>query len=151
MSDTAADDPGADVEEAGPEPGLVRRVVSDQRFQFLVVGGINTALGIGWFALFQSLLGAHVGYMINLVLGHVCSVLSAFFLHRTFVFRVKGHFWLDLGRFTTVTMTNFVIIAVLLPVVVELVHVTPIAAQAGLTVLTVLISWFGHKYFSFRR
>ena len=39
----------------------------------------------------------------------------------------------------------------LLPLLVELFHLPVIASQLLIVVVTSLVSWFGHKHFSFRR
>lgn len=134
--------------------GFLLRVVTDQRVAFMMVGGVNTLLGIAWFAFFQTLFGAGLGrygYMVSLVCGYAASIICAFFLHRYLVFRVRGHFWLDLGRFTLVNCAGLGANAVLLPIVVETTHWHPIVAQAIVAIAIAVISYGGHKYFSFRR
>ena len=150
--------------DAGPAPtppagmqgqlGPLFRIIKDQRVAFLIVGGFNTLIGTAWFIVFQLLLGDHIGrfgYMLSLLCAHVASVLTAFFLNRYLVFRVRGHLWLDLFRFWLVNLTTLGINAVLLPVVVEAFGLRPIVAQLTITAFTALLSYFGHKYFSFRR
>jgi len=144
----------AEAEVPANRRGLLLRVVTDQRVAFMMVGGVNTLLGIAWFALFQTLFGVHLGrygYMVSLVCGYGASIICAFFLHRYLVFRVRGHFWLDLGRFTLVNCAGLGANAVLLPLVVETTHWHPIIAQAVVAIGVAVISYAGHKYFSFRR
>lgn len=134
--------------------GLILRLIRDQRVAFLIVGGLNTLIGFGWFVLFQITVGRSIGdwgYMAALVLSHVTSVICAFLLQRYFVFRVRGHFWLDLGRFELVQLTSFGINLVALPLAVQILHIPPIPANAVITVITVTMSYFAHRYFSFRR
>lgn len=135
---------------AGPD-GPLLRFIKDRRVAFLIVGGINTVVGFLWFVLFQVTIGELWGYMATLVFAHVASVLCAFYLHRRFVFRVQGHVWQDLMRFEIVQLAAFGINVVALPLLVELVGLTPIVAQAIIVVVTVTLSYFGHRYFSFRR
>lgn len=73
------------------------------------------------------------------------------FVYRKLVFRVKGHFWLDLGRFTLVNLTMFFTNMALLLVAHEILGYPKIPAQIAITFVTVFINYFGHKYFSFRR
>ena len=132
-------------------PGPLLRLVRDQRVAFLLVGGINTLIGLLWFILFNATLGRFVGYMGALVLAHICSVLCAFFLHRRFVFRVRGQLLLDLGRFELVNIGALAANAVLLPVFVEVVGLEVVLAQILATVVSVVTTYLGHKLFSFRR
>lgn len=151
-------DPAADDAEAPPGvaglPGPLLKLIRDQRIVFLVVGGINTVVGFGWFVLFEFLVGSRLGefgYMVTLLLAHVASVLCAFVLYRRFVFRVRGNVLVDLARFESVNLVSLGINLVTLPLLVQLAGLQPIVAQALIVFITTLVSWFGHKYFSFRR
>lgn len=115
------------------------------------MGGINTAVGMGWFALFQFLVGTRWGYMSTLGLAHIASVLCAFVLYRRFVFRVTGHVLRDLWRFELVNLSALGVNAVSLPITVEVFGLLPIVGQLLVTIVTLFISYFGHRGFSFRR
>lgn len=132
-------------------PGPLLRVVRDQRLAFLIVGGVNTALGTGFFVMWQLLVGARIGYLGSLGLAHVSAVLCAFALYRRLVFRVRGHLLRDLGRFELVNLTSLAVNAALLPVAVEVVGLPPIVGQLAVTAVTTVVSFFGHRDFSFRR
>ncbi|QWT25320.1 GtrA family protein [Subtercola sp. PAMC28395] len=127
------------------------RIVKDYRVAFLIVGSANTVIGFAWFALFQATIGQLWGYMATLLFAHVASVLCAFVLYRRFVFRVRGHVWRDLARFESVYLVALGINAILLPLLVEFAHLIPIVAQALIVFVTTLVSFFGHRNFSFRR
>jgi len=141
--------------EAG-SPGAVRRgallrVVRDQRVAFLIVGGINTVLGLVLFIGFQFTLGDHVGYLGSLVLAYAVALAVAFSLHRRFVFRVRGHILRDYARFVLVNLGAFGTNAVLLSAFAELTPLPVIPAQVLALGLTLVLSFFGHRLFSFRR
>lgn len=143
--------------ESAP-PGPLIRLVQDQRAAFLVVGGINTAVGFALFVGCSETVGHFVdrrfgtvaGSLVTVGISHVLSVLFAFVMHRRLVFRVRGHVLRDLVRFESVYLTTFGINAVGLTALVEL-GVHRIAAQAIILVPTVLLNYLGHRYFSFRR
>ena len=132
-------------------PGPLLRLIRDQRIVFLLVGGINTIVGFGWFALFEFTVGVHYGYLVSLACAHAASVLCAFVLYRRFVFRVRGHVLRDLGRFEMVYLVAIGINFLALPLLVEIGHLVPLAAQALIVLVTTMVSYFGHRYFSFRR
>ncbi|QEO10696.1 GtrA family protein [Protaetiibacter larvae] len=137
----------------GP-PGPLLRLIHDQRIAFLAVGGINTLVGFGWFVLFELTIGRALGdfgYLATLACAHIASVLCAFVLYRRFVFRVRGHVVRDLLRFELVYLVSLGINFALLPLLVEFANLPPIAAQALIVTVTTLVSWFGHRGFSFRR
>jgi putative flippase GtrA len=132
------------------QPGWFLRVVKDQRVAFLIVGSINTAVGFICFAGFLALLGRQ-RYMATLLCSHVVAVLIAFVLYRFVVFRVRGHVLGDLWRFETVYLSALAVNLLLLPLLVELAHLPVLAAQALILLATSLMSWIGHKHYSFRR
>ena len=142
----------------GTPPGPLLRLIRDQRVAFLLVGAANTGIGFVFFIVFDLTVGAYVDEAVNRVVGslatlacaHVLSVLCAFVLHRRFVFRVRGHVWRDLARFEAVYLVAITINAVILPILVEL-GLQRILAQLSILLVTTLISYFGHKNFSFRR
>jgi len=133
------------------EPGPLLRLIRDQRVAFLLVGATNTLIGFLWFVAFQLLLQDWLGYMVVLLCAHVASVLCAFVLYRRFVFRVHGHVIRDLIRFEVVNLTSLGINVALLPVFVEVFHAPVLPSQLLITGITMLVSFFGHRGFSFRR
>ena len=143
--------------EPGP-PGPLLRLIRDQRVAFLIVGVVNTVVGFAFFVGFDLTLGhyldAHAGQVVGsvgtLACAHVAGVLSAFVLYRRFVFRVTGHVWRDLARFESVYLVALGINFVALPALVGL-GMNRIVAQAGITLATTVLSYFGHRHFSFRR
>jgi putative flippase GtrA len=134
---------------SGP-PGWLLTVVRDQRVAFLMVGAVNTLVGYLCFAGFLLLLGQR-HYLAALVCAYVIAVLIAFVLYRFVVFRVRGHVFSDLWRFATVYLSSLAINLVLLPVLVELAGAPILLAQALIVLVTAVISWVGHKHYSFRR
>jgi putative flippase GtrA len=134
---------------SGP-PGWFLRVVRDQRVAFLIVGGINTVVGFLCFAGFLVLVGKQ-RYLVALVCAHVVAVLIAFVLYRSVVFKVRGHVLADLWRFETVYLSALAVNFVVLPLLVEIAHLPVLLAQALIVFVTSLMSWVGHKHYSFRR
>ena len=131
----------------------VAGLVADERVRFLVVGGINTVVGYALFAILQITAGHVIGYLGSLYGSYVIAVTLAFVLHRRFTFQVHGtgNRFVDFVRFASVYVVSLAANTVVLPVFVELVGLDPLVAQAVSVVVTTVVSYFGHKYFSFRR
>jgi putative flippase GtrA len=136
--------------------------VSDRRAQlvtllrrrelaFMLVGGLNTGLGLAVFAVLFALFGDRLHYLGALVLAYAIAMTVAFVLHRRFVFHVRGRVLLDFVRFVTVQAGSFGLNALLLTGFVELLHAPVLPAQAVALGLTVCCSYFAHLLFSFRR
>jgi putative flippase GtrA len=133
-------------------PGPLLRLIRDQRVAFLIVGGMNAAIGTVWFVLFLWLFprGA-AGYLSALICAHVAAVLCAFVLYRRFVFRVTGHVLRDLVRFELVNLSALGFNFATLPVLVEVLGWPVLPSQFAIVAVQCLYSWFAHRGFSFRR
>lgn len=132
---------------------LAKRPADDQRVRFLIVGGINTVVAYGLFVLIELAFGRWIGYLGSLYISYALGVTSAFFLHRRPTFRAQeseGSQRLAFMRFASVYVVSLAINTIGLPVIVEMGHTPPIGAQAIMVVVTTLISYVGHSYFSFR-
>lgn len=130
----------------------IKKIAADERIRFLVVGGFNTAFG---FLIFTSitLMLKHVphGYMIGLIVSQFVSNFVAFYLHRKVTFKAKGHAMTDFIRFTMVNAVSYLINLIVLPLLVNVTHMNPLIAQFLILLVTIMISFVGHKFFSFRR
>lgn len=136
---------------APPARSGLLRLLSDQRVRFLGAGAFNTLFAFAVFAALEAGLGDAVNYMIILLLAHVIGVLEAFTIYRLTVFRVKGNLLRDLMRFESVYLLALGINLALLPLLVELGHLPVLLAQGVIVFFTSLVSFLGHKHFSFRR
>jgi putative flippase GtrA len=134
---------------SGP-PGPLMKVVKDQRVAFLLVGGANTAFSTGLFIVL-ALAFPQAPSFVLLTASWTVSLVAVFFVYRKLVFRVKGHVWLDLGRFALVNLTSLLINVSLLSLFADILGFPRIPTQLVITLLSVVISYFGHRHFSFRR
>ena len=131
--------------------GRLGKVLGDERLRFLLVGGLNTAVGYGLFALVQWSVGRWISYFASLLIAHLCASLLAFVLYRRFVFRVSGNVVVDFLRFQTVYLIPLAANLVVLPILVAGLGWNVYLAQASIVIVTTIVSFLGHKYFSFRR
>lgn len=131
----------------------MKRLFDDERIRFLFIGAFNTAFGYTLFVAAELLFGHHLGYLSSLFISYPIAVVVAFVLHRHFTFRVSGSgkVLVDFGRFVGVYVVALAANALALPALVEVAGLPPIVAQALVVVMTTLISYVGHKWFSFRR
>ena len=124
---------------------------TEQGVRYLLVGIWNTIFGYGFFAILEITLGHVVPYMLVLVVAQVVSTVMAYVLYRYLVFKVRGHFWRDLFRFSLVYAAAFAVNLVLLPVMVSGLGWNVLLSQALIVGGTVIASFFAHRNFSFRR
>jgi putative flippase GtrA len=132
---------------------VITRLINDRRIRFLAVGATNTVIGYVIFAVLTHwIFGAlQFGYLLSLIVSYALSILLAFVLYRRFVFNVTGNVLIDFIRFVSVYLLSIGINVLALPLLVELAKVPVLLAQALILVATTLVSFFGHRSFSFRR
>jgi len=121
-----------------------------EKLRFLVVAAWNTLFGYLLFLLLYFLFSSMIHYMIILVLCSVINITQNYLSYKFLVFKTKGNYLKEYFRFYMVYGVSLSLNMILLPVCVELLHIHPIIAQTLLTVLIVMISYVGHKNFSFR-
>ena len=153
MSNAAS--PGGTSEPNATGSGWLLRRIRDQQVAFLLVGATNTAVGFLVFVGFDRLYaavapawGSVLHNTVTLACSHVVSVIIAFVLYRTLVFRVTGHLWRDLARFESVYLVSLAANWLLLNLLTVVIGLSVIVAQA---LVVAVVSYFGHKHFSFRR
>jgi putative flippase GtrA len=130
-----------------------------QFVRYLLVGGFNTVFGYGLFAFLNwtfSGLGSY-GYMYAWALASVISLTVAFLGYKWFVFRTHGNYIVEWMRCFGVYGTTMIIGAVSLPILVTILRRVlhrperaPYVAAGMIAVVTVVISFLGHKNISFR-
>jgi putative flippase GtrA len=145
---TTEDEPVRGI-HAGP-PGPLMKIIKDQRVAFLIVGGANTGFSTGLFIVL-ALAFERAPSFVLLSASWLVSLVAVFFVYRKLVFRVSGHVWLDLGRFALVNLTSLLVNVGLLSLFADLLKFPRIPSQLVITAVSVLISYFGHRYFSFQR
>ncbi|CAQ00750.1 GtrA family protein [Clavibacter sepedonicus] len=136
----------------------IRALLRDERVAFLLVGGFNTAFAFLLFAGLAATAGRALddaghpvaGSLVPLAGSYAVAILVAFLLYRRFVFRVRGHVLRDLARFVSVYAVSITLNAVSLPLLVSF-GVERLVAQALIVVAITVISYVGHRWFSFRR
>lgn len=130
--------------------GRLWNFLNSQKVAYLVVGVINTLVGFLTFVAWIMLLGDHL-YNLAVLLSYSVSIVIAFVLHRTFVFKVQGNLVRDFAGFVVVNSTGLGLNLMLMFVAVSLLGAPPIPAQIVVLALVAIATFFGHRHISFRR
>lgn len=140
-------------------PALTAHIPPGQLGRYLLVGACNTALAYGTFAFFTYLLGGFIpaSYMVASVLSSLLNITVSFLGYKWFVFRTRGNYLKEWLRSVTVYSGAIALGLLLLPPTVFAVKMitgnaatAPYIAGAILLGLQVIVSFLGHKNFSFR-
>jgi len=87
-----------------------------------MVGVVNTGMGMAFTVLWLAILGEEVPPAVSVVLAYAISIVIAFVLHRTLVFRVRGHIVRDFTRFVMVNSGGLLLNIALLSLAVSVLH-----------------------------
>ena len=121
----------------------------EEKLRYLIVGGWNTVFGYLLFIVLYGLLGERVNYVAILVASYIVSITNAYFCYKFLVFKTKGNYLREYLRFYLVYGLAFLINLALLPVMVEILSINPVISQGLIVFFTVIVSYVGHKNFSF--
>jgi putative flippase GtrA len=127
--------------------------------RYLLVGIWNTAFAYGTFALFTALLAPHMpmSYVAGGLLSSLLNITVSFLGYKWFVFKTKGNYLREWARCLMVYSGSIILgLALLPPLVLAVKYATgnpgaaPYIAGALVTGAQVILSFLGHRKFSFR-
>ena len=125
---------------------LIKKTLARKEIRFLLVGGMNTAIGYTG----QVLLSLVIPYTAAYTIMYVFGIINSFFWNKYFTFKSKGHFGREAVRFVLVYLVAYSVGLGILHLQIEILGIKTYIAFAINLLFTTLISWFGHRYFSFR-
>lgn len=126
----------------------VKKLFEYQEIRFLFVGVLNTIVGYGSFLL---LLLVGTNYLVANTISYAIGVIHSYIWNRKFTFKSKNKSVFEIIKFVLVYIVNYLIGLGALYILVDKLNINPYLAGAFNLIITTLISFFGHKYFSFRQ
>jgi len=115
--------------------------------RFIFVGILNTIVGYGAYFI---LLHLNMYYMVALLISSVIGITHSFIWNKKWTFKSKGDVRKESFKFISVYGIAFLINLVTLAFFVEKLMLNPKIAQVFALGLVTMISFIGHKYWSFR-
>jgi putative flippase GtrA len=120
-----------------------------QLVKFCTVGASGYVVNLCVFAAFVGLLDAH--HLVAATAAFVVAVLNNFWWNRRWTFRARGgHAGFQAARFFTVSIVAFLFAAAVLELLVSVVGVAEVPAQAISIVVATPLNFIGNKMWSFR-
>jgi putative flippase GtrA len=120
-----------------------------QLFKFCAVGGSGYVVNLSVFAACVGLLEVH--HLVAATVAFVVAVLNNFWWNRHWTFRARrGHPGFQAARFFTVSIVAFLFAAAVLELLVSVVGVAELPAQAIAIVSATPLNFVGNKMWSFR-
>jgi putative flippase GtrA len=128
------------------------------KIRFIIVGVWNTIFGYAAYVCFNYIFSFLFTkrlwvYMTAAVLSNILAITNAYIFHKFITFKspVRGlGIIFELCRFFTTYLFSFIIGLIILPILVEICHIDPIAAGAIQISFTAIISYVCHTRFSFK-
>jgi putative flippase GtrA len=123
----------------------------ETKLRFLVAGGLNTVFGLAIYPfLMWQLAPWSKHYLLILTLAQILGVTFAFTTNKFLVFRTKGHYLREFGKFSTFHVIYFCVNLVVLPILVEFVHISPVWGQYIFNAGVIVTSYFWHSHVTFK-
>ena len=114
-------------------------------FKFVCVGLLNTFIGYGAFFI----LSFFLNYMVALIIAHFIGVTNSYLWNKYWTFQVRKFRLIELVRFNIVYLFALGANMLILYIAVEHLVVNPRLAQLIALPVVTLLSYFGHKHWSF--
>jgi putative flippase GtrA len=127
---------------------LIRR--HETKVRFLLAGALNTVVGLAAYpVLFFLLAGLKLHYMVVLGITQVTCVAFSYLTNKFLVFRTVGNYLRESGKFVLFHLSYFLVNLVALPVLVEVVGMSPVWGQTLFAVAVIITSYFWHSNVTF--
>jgi putative flippase GtrA len=124
----------------------IKKLLHRTEIRFLLVGGFNTVLSYVILLVLDFLLPYRIAYGISFVIG----VTINFFTHKHITFRSKGKASKELIKFICVYLALFFFGLFALHILIDVLGLAHWLAFGIQIVCNAVLSYFGHKYVSFR-
>jgi putative flippase GtrA len=120
------------------------------KVRFLLAGALNTAVGLAAYpVLFFLLAPLKLHYMVVLGITQVTCVAFSYLTNKFLVFRTVGNYLRESGKFALFHLSYFLVNLVALPVLVEVIGMSPVWGQTLFAVAVIITSYFWHSNVTF--
>ena len=124
--------------------------IHQTKIRFLLVGGLNTVVGLGMYpALYIALAPLKIGYLTVLGVSQTLCVAFSYFTSKFIVFKTTGNYLPETLRFLIFHSALFLVNLAVLPALVQLGGLDPISAQTMFAVVVIVSSYFWHSRITF--
>ena len=130
---------------------MILERIKSQEARFVIVGAYNTAFGLALYVVLFGLLEHRFHYMLLLTVNYIVGTLNGFLAYKLLVFRSSAGHLFEYLRFNAVHLAGIVINYIALPVLVEIVRLSPFLAQGIIIAVLIVMSYVLHKHFTFRQ
>jgi len=128
---------------------LSQRIIhsSGQIIKFSLVGVLNTLVGYGVFFI----LSMYINYLLALIFSHIVGVIHSFIWNKYWVFRSSKNKIREFLKFYSVYGVMLLINIAMLYYFVSILNISPQISQLIILPFLTILTYTGHKYWSFKK
>ncbi len=124
---------------------------SDKRIRYILIGGINTSVGLSVYPILYLILDSVLTYFQILILSQAICIGFAYLSTKKMVFKTKGNWGGEISKFLTFHAIVLVTNILTLPLLVDAVGLSPIIGQTLFSVIVMILSYVWHSRITFRK
>lgn len=126
---------------------LLDTIFKKQIYRFVAVGILNAIISVGSYFI---LLDINIYYLYSSLIAHIIGITNSFIWNKLWTFKSKGNLLKEYLKFNSVYVVTFVVNLILLIFFVEKFMFNPKIAGVLAIIIISIISFYGHRYWSFR-
>lgn len=130
---------------------MLLRLIHDRRLRYLLVGGWNTGFGYLISIVLYQWLAHRLHIVLIGIIANIINISMSFLTYKIFVFRTRGNGLYEYLRCYVVYGAGAIIGIVALWLLVDGLRFPFWIAQGIVVAVTVVVSYFGHLLFTFRK
>lgn len=119
--------------------------------RFLLTGGWNTVFGYGVGVGLYALLAGKLHITLIAAVANIIAITMSFLTYKLFVFKTQGNWLLEYGRSYIIYGGMAIFGIILIWIFVDILGWQIWYAQALVIFITIAASYFGHKFFTFKK
>lgn len=124
-------------------------LVNLQSVRFLIVGILNTLVGLGAYYLTLTWLQFH--FVVALTVSHIIGVIHSYLWNNYWTFNGGNTNMTKVTKFSLVYLITYVVNLFILSMFIKTFGFTPLLGQVISIFITTILSFLGHKYWSFKK
>ncbi|MBR6133648.1 MAG: GtrA family protein [Bacilli bacterium] len=126
----------------------IKLLLNNTKIRFLIVGCLNTIVG---YSIYAILIYLNINYLIANTISTIIGIIHSYIWNRLFTFKSNNNIKKEILKFISVYFISYVLGLLNLYILVNILNTNKYIAGIINIFITTIISWFGHRYFSFRR
>jgi len=126
----------------------LKRMFEFKQVRFLAVGGANTLLT---YALYSLLIYAGAHYFVAISAAYVLGIINGFMWNKFYTFKSRNKAGGEFIRYVLVYLFGLLISVFVLYLMIDCFEINSYMAGAVNIIFITVLSWTGHRYFSFKK